>query len=223
MRFGIPSAKECATPRKKCKFNLRSNSLNSYPILRTCFVLCLQQYLVRRRLQQLPHKLLRRLQLQCQPQLHRRPQQPLPAAAASESVLSDAELAPDAGRAALCSGQDSAEKVYNFLISTRQRAIDIAMVTTEQGFLKHPRPGASADAAVEQLEDEPPSLQNYQTPLGHPREGVPTSAERLWTMKMRMFWWNPTARKRIHWPVTTASPVRTTPSSRSSHPTRDPE
>jgi hypothetical protein len=81
---------------------------------------------------------------------------PAAAAAAVASVLADAEPAPDGGRAALCSGQDSAEKVDNFLISTRQRAIDVAMVTTEQGSSKY-QPDAAADAAVEQLEDKPSS------------------------------------------------------------------
>ena len=78
----------------------------------------------------------------------------LPAAAAAAPATAAppaaaaAALAADDGRAALCSSQDSAKKVYNFLISTRQRAIDISMVTTEQD--------SSADSAVEQLEDEQP-------------------------------------------------------------------
>ena len=72
---------------------------------------------------------------------------PAPATAAPPAAAA-AALAADDGRAALCSSQDSAKKVYNFLISTRQRAIDVSMVTTEQD--------SSADSAVELLEDEQP-------------------------------------------------------------------
>ena len=77
------------------------------------------------------------------------------APSAASAAPSENVTAPDDGRDVLCSGNESAEKVYIFLISTRQRANDIEMVTTEQGSSKH-RPDAAADDAIEHLEDTPP-------------------------------------------------------------------